>query len=104
MLLTAHGRGSPISLHVRGTNFQLRVWKALLSIPPGEVTAYGDLAKAIGAPRAARAVGSAVGQNPVAVLIPCHRVLLANGALGQYRWDPFRKRSLLALEGEAHGV
>ncbi len=88
-----------VRLHVGGTNFQLQVWRALLEIPPGDVVAYGELAARIGRPRAVRAVGTAVGQNPIAYLIPCHRVIRATGAIGEYRWGPQRKQAMLALEG-----
>lgn len=87
-----------LSLHVKGTNFQLKVWRALLEIPAGNVTTYGAIAAAIGDPKAARAVGTAVGSNPVSYLIPCHRVIRATGALGGYAWGPDRKRVMLALE------
>lgn len=87
-----------LALHVKGTNFQLKVWRALLEIPPGSVTTYGDLAKAVGDPNASRAVGTAVGSNPVSYLIPCHRVIRASGELGGYAWGPDRKRTMLALE------
>jgi len=87
-----------LALHVKGTNFQLKVWRALLEIPTGSVTTYGDLAKAIGDPNASRAVGTAVGSNPVSYLIPCHRVIRASGELGGYAWGPDRKRTMLALE------
>ena len=87
-----------LALHVKGTNFQLKVWRALLEIPTGSVTTYGDLAKAIRDPNAARAVGTAVGSNPVSYLIPCHRVIRASGELGGYAWGPDRKRTMLALE------
>ena len=87
-----------VSLHVRGTHFQLRVWLALLQIPAGGVVSYGALAASIDSPRAARAVGSAVGANPVAWLIPCHRVILGSGELGHYRGGAARKRALLAWE------
>jgi AraC family transcriptional regulator, regulatory protein of adaptative response / methylated-DNA-[protein]-cysteine methyltransferase len=90
--------GSQISVHVRGTNFQLRVWRALLELAPAEATYYGELARRIRHPGAARAVGSAVGANPVAWLIPCHRVLRAGGVLGDYHWGPERKRTMLAWE------
>lgn len=90
--------GETLRLQVRGTNFQLRVWQALLSVPPGCVISYGDLAARIGAPRAARAVGTAVGANPVAFLIPCHRVIRRLGMPGEYRWGATRKRGLLAWE------
>ncbi len=85
-------------LHLRGTNFQIQVWQALLRIPPGTLVSYRQIAVAIGHPSAQRAVGQAVGANPVAVLIPCHRVLRSSGALGGYRWGPPRKRALLAWE------
>jgi AraC family transcriptional regulator of adaptative response/methylated-DNA-[protein]-cysteine methyltransferase len=85
-------------LWVRGTNFQIAVWRALLRVPEGAVCTYGDLAAAIGRPSAARAVGQAVGANPVAYLIPCHRVIRGVGALGGYRWGPARKRAMLAWE------
>ncbi|MFZ5559118.1 MAG: methylated-DNA--[protein]-cysteine S-methyltransferase [Pseudomonadota bacterium] len=85
-------------LWVRGTNFQVAVWRALLRVPEGAVCTYGDLAAAIGRPGAARAVGQAVGANPVAYLIPCHRVIRGVGGLGGYRWGPERKRAMLAWE------
>jgi len=88
----------PVPVLVRGTNFQVNVWKALLRIPPGEMTSYGQVANAIGSPRAARAVGSAIGSNPVACLIPCHRVIQQSGALGDYHWGSVRKHALLAWE------
>ncbi len=86
------------TLHVGGTNFQLQVWRALLSIAPGTTESYGELAARIGSPTAARAVGSAVGANPVAYLIPCHRVLRQRSGLGGYRWGVPRKRAILARE------
>ena len=84
---------------VRGSAFQVRVWRALLAIPPGALSSYGRLAEAIGRPGAARAVGAAVGANPVAVLIPCHRVIRETGAVSGYRWGVGRKRAILAWEG-----
>jgi AraC family transcriptional regulator of adaptative response/methylated-DNA-[protein]-cysteine methyltransferase len=87
-----------IDLHVRGTNFQIKVWEALLRIPPGGVVSYEDLARHIHAPRAVRAVANAVAHNPVAWLIPCHRVIRKSGALGGYRWGETRKKALLAWE------
>ncbi len=87
-----------LSLHVKGTNFQLKVWKALLEIPAGEVTTYGALAAQLGDPKASRAVGTAVGANPVSYLIPCHRVIKASGELGGYAWGVDRKRVMLARE------
>ena len=89
----------PLSLLLKGTNFQLRVWEALLRIPPGALTTYGRLAKALESPGAARAVGTAVGRNPIAYLIPCHRVIREEGTLGGYRWDPVRKEAILGWEG-----
>lgn len=89
---------APLNLHVRGTNFQLAIWRALLAIPAGRAVSYGQLAAACGTPKAARAVGTAVGANPVAVLIPCHRVIQQSGALGGYRWGPERKLALQAWE------
>ena len=85
-------------LHVRGTNFQIKVWEALLAIPEGCVAGYSDLARAIGKPKAARAVGSAIGKNPVAMIIPCHRVLRSLGEAGGYRWGTDRKLAMLARE------
>jgi AraC family transcriptional regulator of adaptative response/methylated-DNA-[protein]-cysteine methyltransferase len=87
---------------VRGTNFQVQVWRALLRIPLGFTLSYGELAAELGRPSGARAVGSAVGANRIGFLIPCHRVLRAGGALGGYRWGEPRKRAILAWE-LAHG-
>ena len=95
----ASSPAAPLSLYVRGTQFQLEVWRALLEVPPGEVTTYGRLAGALGRPGAARAVGAAVAANPVAHLIPCHRVVRASGELGGYRWGVERKRAMLEREG-----
>ena len=92
-----------IGLHVRGTNFQIKVWEALLRIPPGGVASYEDIARRIHAPRAVRAVANAVAHNPVAWLIPCHRVIRNSGALGGYRWGAIRKRALLAWEAAQAG-
>lgn len=90
--------GEPLRLHVRGTNFQLKVWEALLRIPYGTCVTYGDIAKDIGAPRANRAVGAAVGANLISVLIPCHRVILSSGVIHNYRWGVARKKAVLAME------
>lgn len=92
------GHDTGVRLHVRGTNLQLKVWEALLSIRPGEISTYGEIAASVGRPRAVRAVGSAVARNPVAYLIPCHRVIRATGQLGGYAWGLERKRLLLARE------
>jgi AraC family transcriptional regulator of adaptative response/methylated-DNA-[protein]-cysteine methyltransferase len=90
--------GRPLALLVRGTNFQVQVWRALLALPPGAVATYGDLATAVGRPAAARAVGNAVGANPVAWLIPCHRVIRESGLPSPYRWGTVRKSAMLAWE------
>ncbi len=85
-------------LHMIGAPFQLKVWEALLTIPSGQVTTYSEIAQAIGHPKAVRAVGTAVGRNPVSYLIPCHRALRKSGALGGYHWGLPVKRALLAWE------
>jgi AraC family transcriptional regulator of adaptative response/methylated-DNA-[protein]-cysteine methyltransferase len=89
---------APLHVHVRGTNFQIKVWEALLAIPPGLVLTYGDIARRIGAPGASRAVGNAVGDNPVPFLIPCHRVILSGGEFGNYGEGPARKKAILGWE------
>jgi AraC family transcriptional regulator of adaptative response/methylated-DNA-[protein]-cysteine methyltransferase len=88
----------PITLVLRGTNFQIKVWEALLKIPMGSVTSYKDLAASLGKAGAARAVGGAVGKNPIAFLIPCHRVIRKIGAIGDYHWGAVRKKAMLAWE------
>jgi AraC family transcriptional regulator, regulatory protein of adaptative response / methylated-DNA-[protein]-cysteine methyltransferase len=88
----------PVALLVKGTNFQLQVWRALLDVAPGAVTTYGRLAAQAGHPLAARAVGGAVGANPIAYLIPCHRVIRESGMLGGYRWGEDRKAAMLGWE------
>ncbi|SEW31453.1 AraC family transcriptional regulator, regulatory protein of adaptative response / methylated-DNA-[protein]-cysteine methyltransferase [Cognatiyoonia koreensis] len=85
-------------LHMIGAPFQLKVWEALLAIPSGHVTTYSEIAKSIGHPKAVRAVGTAVGRNPVSWLIPCHRALRKSGALGGYHWGLPVKRAMLAYE------
>lgn len=92
------GADEPLRLLLRGTNFQIKVWEALLQIPPGTVVSYEDVARAIGRPTAQRAVGAAVGRNPVCVLIPCHRVIQKSGIIHNYRYGVPRKRALLAWE------
>ncbi|TGL41466.1 methylated-DNA--[protein]-cysteine S-methyltransferase [Leptospira perdikensis] len=89
---------TPIPLYVYGTEFQLKVWNSLLKIPMGSVCTYGDIANAIGQTSAQRAVGTAIGKNPIAYLIPCHRVIQTSGLFGGYRWDPNRKRMIIAWE------
>lgn len=87
-----------IKLHLRGTAFQLKVWEALLHIPQGHLSTYGDLAQKLGKPKASRAVGTAIGANPVAYLIPCHRVIQGNGHIGGYMWGPSRKAAMIGWE------
>ncbi len=87
-----------LNLHLRGTPFQLKVWRALLNVPDGDRATYGQLANAIGQPGASRAVGTAIGKNPIALLIPCHRVIRASGESGGYRWGPVRKQIILGSE------
>ncbi len=87
-----------IRLHIKGTNFQVQVWRALLRVPEGCVIDYGGLARRLGRPTAARAVATAVGDNPISVIIPCHRVLRRHGELGGYRWGLSRKLALLGWE------
>lgn len=93
----------PLSLHVSGTNFQISVWKALLQIPPAKVASYAQVATVIGHPSAARAVGLAAGANPVAFLIPCHRVIQQSGKLGGYHWGETRKHAIHAWEAARQG-
>lgn len=91
-----------IHLHLKGTPFQLKVWEALLRIPEGQLQSYQHLANWIEHPRAVRAVGTAIGQNPIAWLIPCHRVIQSRGLLGGYRWGLTRKACLLGWEAAQH--
>lgn len=87
-----------INLHLKGTPFQLKVWEALLNIPQGRLATYGKIARGIASPGASRAVGSAVGDNPVAFIIPCHRVILSSGAMGNYHWGSNRKAAMIGWE------
>ncbi len=87
-----------IKLHLKGTAFQLKVWQALLSIPMGELNSYKEIAEKVGNPSASRAVGTAIGSNPIAYLIPCHRVIQTSGHTGGYRWNPLRKTLMLGWE------
>ena len=98
----AGGQRGALSLQVEGTNFQIAVWRALLSIPPGRLASYSQIARALGYPKASRAVGNAVGANPVALLIPCHRVIQQSGALGGYRWGAARKQMAQMWEQLRH--
>ncbi len=88
----------PLSLYVKGTNFQIAVWRALLQIDPGCIRSYGQVAAAVGRPKASRAVGTAIGSNPIALLIPCHRVLQQSGKIGGYLWGETRKHAIHAWE------
>ena len=100
-IIDGRSSGRELPLDVRGSRFQQRVWDAIRRIPPGRTRSYTEIARELGAPRAARAVGSACGANPVAVVIPCHRVVGKGGALCGYRWGVERKRALLLRERDA---
>jgi AraC family transcriptional regulator of adaptative response/methylated-DNA-[protein]-cysteine methyltransferase len=89
---------TPLPIQLFGTPWQIKVWQALLAIPEGKITTYRQIAEQVCNARAARAVGASVGRNPIALLIPCHRVLASNGALAGYHWGESRKRAMLALE------
>ncbi|MEZ2336147.1 bifunctional helix-turn-helix domain-containing protein/methylated-DNA--[protein]-cysteine S-methyltransferase [Mucilaginibacter sp. RCC_168] len=89
---------SKIKLHLKGTSFQLKVWETLLKIPMGDLSTYSDISKQIHQPNASRAVGSAIGANPVAFLIPCHRVIKSTGESGGYHWGPTRKSAIIGWE------
>ena len=92
-------KNSPeIKLHLKGTDFQLKVWDCLLKIPMGELSTYGNIAKQIGNPAASRAVGTAIGSNPIAFIIPCHRVIQSSGKIGGYRWGSTRKVAIIGWE------
>ena len=90
---------SQIKLHLKGTDFQLKVWESLLKIPMGKLSTYGEVARQVGNANASRAVGSAIGCNPVAYLIPCHRVIQSSGAIGDYMWGNTRKTAIIGWEG-----
>ncbi|GHT65186.1 methylated-DNA--protein-cysteine methyltransferase [Bacteroidia bacterium] len=93
-----------IKLHLKGTDFQLKVWETLLEIPMGRLTTYGDIASKLNNPNASRAVGTAVGENPVAFLIPCHRVIRSSGELGGYHWGVARKTAIIGWEAVRNGI
>lgn len=93
-----------IKLHLAGTAFQLKVWESLLKIPMGALTSYGDIAKSIDKPNSSRAVGTAIGNNPVAFLIPCHRVIQSTGQPGGYMWGPSKKIGIIGWEAAKQGV
>jgi len=94
----------PIRLHLHGSSFQMKVWEALLNIPPAALASYGDVAAAIGRPESSRAVAGAVAANPVAVLIPCHRVIRGSGQFGGYAWGVARKQAIIGREAAAHEI
>lgn len=95
---------SCIKLHLKGTDFQLKVWEALLKIPKGNLTTYGKIAQTIQNPKASRAVGTAIGNNPIAFLIPCHRVIQSTGAFGGYMWGTTRKTAIIGWEASKVSV
>jgi AraC family transcriptional regulator of adaptative response/methylated-DNA-[protein]-cysteine methyltransferase len=92
------GKLNQIKLHLKGTAFQLKVWETLLKIPMGRLSTYGQIAKQIHLPNGSRAVGTAIGDNPVAFLIPCHRVIQSTGVFGQYHWGSVRKKAIIGWE------
>lgn len=92
-----------IRLHLKGTPFQMKVWETLLKIPLGKLSTYGNIAREIKSPKASRAVGTAIGDNPVAFLIPCHRVIQSTGAFGQYHWGSARKTAMIGWEAAQTG-
>jgi AraC family transcriptional regulator of adaptative response/methylated-DNA-[protein]-cysteine methyltransferase len=98
-LLGKTRKNQNITLHLTGTDFQFKVWQKLLTIPRGETTTYEAIAKEIKKPKANRAVGTAVGANPIAYIVPCHRVLPKTGDVGNYRWGSTRKKAMLEIEG-----
>jgi AraC family transcriptional regulator of adaptative response/methylated-DNA-[protein]-cysteine methyltransferase len=97
-IFKADGQNKKLHLFVKGTNFQVKVWDALLKLPLGSVATYQGIAEKIQSPKAMQAVGSAVGSNHIAYLIPCHRVIRKDGVLGEYRWDAIRKKSIIGWE------
>jgi AraC family transcriptional regulator of adaptative response/methylated-DNA-[protein]-cysteine methyltransferase len=97
-IFSNHKQYEKIHLFVKGTNFQVKVWQALLKLPMGGITTYQNIAREINSPHAMQAVGSAVGSNHIAYLIPCHRVIRKDGLLGEYRWSATRKKSMIGWE------
>ncbi len=98
MRIFTESETGPLPLHIKGTDFQLKVWEALLKIPMGRLSSYGTIANEINTPNASRAVGTAIGKNPIAYLIPCHRVIQAGGMIGGYRWGTNRKVAMIGWE------
>jgi AraC family transcriptional regulator of adaptative response/methylated-DNA-[protein]-cysteine methyltransferase len=99
-IFTPYTNNRSFRLLLKGTGFQVKVWEALLRIPFGSVASYHNIAEAAGQPKATRAVGTAIAHNPVAYLIPCHRVIRSEGIIGNYRWDPCRKMAMIGWESE----
>jgi AraC family transcriptional regulator of adaptative response/methylated-DNA-[protein]-cysteine methyltransferase len=97
-------RPDQVRLHLKGTDFQIKVWEALLNIPSGELVSYSDIAQKVGRPQASRAAGTAIGSNPVAFVIPCHRVIRANGEIGEYMWGSTRKSAIIGWEASRMGT
>lgn len=95
----SNNKNTKLKLDLHGTNFQIQVWQALLKIPFGKTQTYGDIANLLGRPKSSRAVGNAVGSNPVSLLIPCHRVIRSTGIIDNYNWGSARKKLLLGVEG-----
>ncbi|MDX2486888.1 MAG: methylated-DNA--[protein]-cysteine S-methyltransferase [Gammaproteobacteria bacterium] len=104
MFALENDKDRPLSLLVSGTNFQVSVWRALLRIPMGKVVSYSQVAASIGRPNSARAVGTAIGSNPIGFLIPCHRVIQQSGNLGGYRWGETRKHAIHLWEAARTGL
>jgi len=103
-IFTASATTQPLHLMLRGSNFQIKVWEALIRIAPGEIVSYSQVAHMAGMPKASRSVGTAIGKNNIALLIPCHRVIRESGEIGCYRWGLGRKSALLAREGAQSSV
>lgn len=91
-------KSQPLQFHLKGTPFQIKVWEALLTIPSGQLSTYGQIAKQVNNPKACRAVGTAIGDNPISFIIPCHRVIQSTGIFGNYHWDPKRKAAIIGWE------
>ncbi|MDX1520356.1 MAG: methylated-DNA--[protein]-cysteine S-methyltransferase, partial [Anaerolineae bacterium] len=94
----SNGTDQPLKLYLSGTNFQIKVWQALLQVPPGAAVSYGTVARLMGRPKAAQAIGQATAHNPISFLIPCHRVIRKVGEFGSYRWGTARKKAILGWE------
>lgn len=92
------GLSHPLDLDIKGTDFQIKVWKEVMKIPFGQTASYQEIAERIGEPKAVRAVATAIGQNPVAIIIPCHRVIHSDGTVGEYHWGRDLKKKLLEWE------